>query len=109
MRIVRFLDENGKECYGRDFRDGQAVLLHGHLFHGFQECGNHGSREKLLAPLDPVAILCIGLNYRQHAAETGIKIPEYPVLFMKNPAAVAHPDDPIILPRVCTESGPGRL
>ena len=101
MRIVRFLDEKGKECYGRDLRDGQAVLLHGHLFHGFQSAGITVPVGKLLAPLDPVAILCIGLNYRQHGVETGIEIPEYPVLFMKNPAAVAHPNDPIILPRVC--------
>ncbi len=101
MRIIRFLDENGKECYGSDFRDGHAMLLQGHLFHGLQEMGTRVSVKKLLAPVQPVAILCIGLNYRQHATETGIKIPDYPVLFMKNPAAVADPGDPIVLPRVC--------
>ena len=101
MRIVRFLDENGRERYGHDFRDGQAELLEGDLFIGLKETGTRVFVKKLLAPLNPPAILCIGLNYRQHAAETGIKIPQYPVLFMKNPAAVTHPDDPIILPGAC--------
>ena len=77
------------------------MLLEGHLFQGLQETGTRVSVKKLLAPLQPVAILCIGLNYRKHAIETGIKIPEYPVLFMKNPAAVANPGDPIVLPKVC--------
>lgn len=55
---------------------------------------------KVLAPLSPPAILCIGLNYRRHAQETGAKEPEFPVLFMKNPASVQHPGDPIRLPRM---------
>jgi 2-keto-4-pentenoate hydratase/2-oxohepta-3-ene-1,7-dioic acid hydratase in catechol pathway len=55
--------------------------------------------QKLLAPVEPVAIFAIGLNYRQHAIETGAKIPDFPVLFMKNIAAVQNPGDPIILPR----------
>ena len=101
MRIVRFLDDDGREQYGHDLRDGQAELLEGHLFHGFRESGTRVSVRKLLAPLEPPAILCIGLNYRQHAAETRIEIPRFPVLFMKNPAAVAHPHDPIVLPAVC--------
>ena len=52
-----------------------------------------------LAPIEPSSLLCIGLNYRQHAAETGAEIPRYPVLFMKNPAAVQHPGGFIDLPR----------
>lgn len=101
MRIVRFLDDNGKECYGQSFGEGQALLLEGDLFGGLKETGTQVCVKKLLAPLQPPAILCIGLNYRQHAAETGIKIPEYPVLFMKNPASLAHPHDPIVLPAAC--------
>ena len=101
MRIVRFLDDDGREQYGHDLRDGQAELLEGQLFQGFRESGTRVSVRKLLAPLEPPAILCIGLNYRQHAAETRIEIPRFPVLFMKNPAAVAHPHDPIVLPAVC--------
>jgi 2-keto-4-pentenoate hydratase/2-oxohepta-3-ene-1,7-dioic acid hydratase in catechol pathway len=39
------------------------------------------------------------LNYRQHAAETKAKLPPYPVVFMKSPAAVIGPGEPIVLPR----------
>jgi 2-keto-4-pentenoate hydratase/2-oxohepta-3-ene-1,7-dioic acid hydratase in catechol pathway len=46
-----------------------------------------------------VSLLCIGLNYRHHAVESGGKIPEYPVVFMKQTAAVQNPNDPIVLPR----------
>ena len=44
------------------------------------------------------ALLCIGLNYRRHAAETGAAIPQRPVLFMKSPGAVQDPEAPIELP-----------
>lgn len=53
---------------------------------------------KVLAPVAPPAILCIGLNYRHHAAETGVKVPEQPVLFMKSPGALQNPGDPIEIP-----------
>lgn len=43
-------------------------------------------------------IFCIGLNYRQHAAETGAKIPEQPVLFMKATSSINGPFDPIPMP-----------
>jgi 2-keto-4-pentenoate hydratase/2-oxohepta-3-ene-1,7-dioic acid hydratase in catechol pathway len=44
-------------------------------------------------------MLCIGLNYRQHAAESNAPLPEFPVLFFKNPSALQHPGEPIVLPR----------
>ena len=43
--------------------------------------------------------LCIGLNYRDHAEEAGMPIPEEPILFMKATSAIVGPDDPVILPR----------
>lgn len=43
--------------------------------------------------------LCIGLNYSDHAAESGMAIPEEPVLFMKATSAIAGPDDDIVIPR----------
>jgi len=54
---------------------------------------------KLLSPVQPVAIFCIGLNYRQHAEESNAPIPQQPVLFMKSPGAVQNPGDDIVLPR----------
>lgn len=56
---------------------------------------------RLLCPLDrPGKILCIGLNYRDHAIETGQSIPDEPIVFCKMPTAMVGPDDPIVLPRV---------
>ncbi len=99
--MIRFTDEKNRECYGYDYHDRSAALLTGHLFEKMENTGRRVQVKKLLAPLQPAAILCIGLNYRQHANETGAKIPESPILFMKNPAALANPDDPIVLPRSC--------
>ncbi|MDM8525268.1 fumarylacetoacetate hydrolase family protein [Desulfococcaceae bacterium HSG8] len=103
MRIIRFADKNGEDYYGHNYRDGIATLLEGRLFDGFQDTGQDVRVEKLLAPLQPTAILCIGLNYHEHARETGAELPSHPVLFMKNPASVNHPGDPIILPRSCLD------
>lgn len=44
-------------------------------------------------------IVCIGLNYRDHAEETGLPIPDEPVIFAKFPSAVSGPDDDILFPR----------
>lgn len=43
--------------------------------------------------------LCIGLNYSDHAAETGAKIPEHPILFFKANSAIVGPDDTVVIPR----------
>jgi len=47
----------------------------------------------------PHQILCIGLNYRDHAAETGQAVPEEPILFTKSPNTLIGPDDDVQLPR----------
>jgi len=43
--------------------------------------------------------ICIGLNYSDHAAETGAEVPPEPIIFMKATSAICGPNDPIILPR----------
>src|SRR5436305_1518123 len=47
----------------------------------------------------PSKIVCIGLNFRDHAAETGAKIPAEPIVFLKATSALAGPDDDVIIPR----------
>ena len=46
--------------------------------------------------------LCIGLNYTDHAAEMGMDIPKYPILFLKANSSIGGPDDPIVMPRGST-------
>ncbi len=77
--------------------DGSLVRLGGDPFESPRETGEVVAGE-LLAPVVPPAIYCIGLNYRAHADETGFKVPEFPVVFMKAPTAVQHPGGPILLP-----------
>jgi acylpyruvate hydrolase len=56
---------------------------------------------KLKAPIaHPEKIMCVGLNYRDHAEEGGHEIPRYPTIFAKYPNVVIGPYDPIIIPRV---------
>lgn len=57
------------------------------------------------APISrPGKIVCIGLNYRDHAAETGAAIPTEPVVFLKDPATVVGPFDTVLIPRGSTKT-----
>jgi 2-keto-4-pentenoate hydratase/2-oxohepta-3-ene-1,7-dioic acid hydratase in catechol pathway len=59
---------------------------------------------KLLAPLPaPQKIICVGLNYADHARETGKEPPPEPVIFCKFPTAVSAHGDPIVLPHLSNE------
>ena len=94
MKIIRYQDSKGNIHHAADNR-----RIDGNIFDSYTVTGEKADIHKLLAPVAPTAILCIGLNYRQHAHETNAPIPAYPVLFMKNIAALQNPGDPIQLPR----------
>lgn len=53
---------------------------------------------KLLAPVKPSKIVCVGRNYREHAAELGNRMPDEPLLFLKAPSAIVASGDEIELP-----------
>jgi 2-keto-4-pentenoate hydratase/2-oxohepta-3-ene-1,7-dioic acid hydratase in catechol pathway len=99
MKIIRYRSPAGEVAFAQQHSDGTATRLHGDLFAGLTPTTEPAEIAKLLAPIIPAAFLCIGLNYRQHAAETHAPLPKCPVLFMKNAAAVQNPGDPIVLPR----------
>ena len=52
----------------------------------------------------PGKFLCVGLNFSDHAEETGMPVPETPVLFMKASSSLCGPNDPIIIPRGATKT-----
>jgi 2-keto-4-pentenoate hydratase/2-oxohepta-3-ene-1,7-dioic acid hydratase in catechol pathway len=56
------------------------------------------SEVTLLAPVSPSKIVCVGRNYREHAAELGNKMPEEPLLFLKPSSSLIGPGDAIELP-----------
>ena len=98
MKIVRFAQDDQSIVLAAAHDDGSTTRLEGDLFGELTDTGAPVGG-KLLAPLPPRDILCIGLNYKYHAAEGNAPVPKYPVLFMKNSTAVQNPQDPIVLPR----------
>ncbi|MGW0708526.1 fumarylacetoacetate hydrolase family protein [Streptomyces sp. NPDC002643] len=63
------------------------------------------SGERIGAPIArPHQILCIGLNYRDHAAESGMAVPDEPILFTKSPNTLIGPNDDVRIPRGSTKT-----
>ena len=54
------------------------------------------SEAKLLAPCEPTKVVCIGLNYRAHAAESGQQVPPEPLMFLKPPTSVIGPGEDVV-------------
>ncbi len=103
MQIIRFLDSTNRKRYGLARPNGTAELLKGSPFGRLATAQKRTKVVKLLAPVEPAAIIGIGLNYRDHAREIGAGIPRKPVVFMKNPSCVTNPDDPIVIPASCVD------
>lgn len=105
MRIVRFTTR-GKTKYGI-LEDNIIRSLRGSPFARFTSPSNSSvfdghsydlDEVRLLAPCLPSKIVGLGLNYRSHAEETGLRIPRVPLIFLKPSTAVIGPGDAIILP-----------
>jgi 2-keto-4-pentenoate hydratase/2-oxohepta-3-ene-1,7-dioic acid hydratase in catechol pathway len=99
MRIIRFqTDDNGP-------RNGWVLgdkvgLLEGTPFGEFRRAEADFSLDevKLLSPVIPGKVICVGRNYAAHADEHGAKVPEVPLIFLKPPTTVIGPGDSIYLP-----------
>jgi 2,4-diketo-3-deoxy-L-fuconate hydrolase len=119
MKLARF-GEPGAERAGVILEDGTRVDVSAYAGdYGEAFFGGHGVRDlrdwlarhgasaprvplsaRIGAPLvRPSKIVCIGLNFRDHAAETGADIPREPVIFFKSTTALAGPNDPVAIPR----------
>lgn len=116
MRLVRF-GPRGREQPGcldaagglRDLSgvttDISAVTLGGDLLQRLRETVPESlprvpGAPRLGAPVGRIGkLVCVGLNYREHAREARMKVPTEPVLFMKATTAINGPDDPIRMPR----------
>ena len=98
MKIIRCLDRNGNIVHAAQSPEGPAWKIAGDLYGSFEVTGVKVEVKKLLAPIQPSSIICIGLNYRKHAEETGAKFPEYPVVFFKGINTLQNPGDAIQIP-----------
>jgi 2-keto-4-pentenoate hydratase/2-oxohepta-3-ene-1,7-dioic acid hydratase in catechol pathway len=104
MHIIRYQDPVGAIHFGSQKSDGTSLRCTGDLYSGLRETNEKADIAKLLAPLEPSQILCIGLNYRHHAAESGLQPPERPILFTKGINTVQNPGDPIEIPVTAASS-----
>ena len=98
MRIARVARPDGPDFV--EIVDDHAVLLDGHPFGGARRTDQAAplADVRLLAPIIPSKILCIGRNYADHAAEFGNDVPEEPLVFLKPTTALIGPGDSIVLP-----------
>ncbi len=74
----------------------------GDIFEDWQETTREWPLEdvRLLPPVTPGKIVCIGRNYQEHAAELGNVVPKEPLIFLKPPSSVIGPEEPILLPSI---------
>jgi 2-keto-4-pentenoate hydratase/2-oxohepta-3-ene-1,7-dioic acid hydratase in catechol pathway len=98
MKILRHMSPTGP-AYAALQADGTAREISGDLYGAFRVTDRSVMPGKILAPISPVNILAIGLNYRRHAEEGGKGVPERPMLFIKATSSLQNPGDPIELPR----------
>ncbi len=106
MRIVRFRAD-GAPSWG--VVDGDQVLAaSGTPFVDFEPGDPVGALAdvKLLAPVHPRAIVCVGRNYKSHAEEFGNAVPGEPILFLKPPSSVVGPGDEVHYPELSKRVDP---
>jgi 2-keto-4-pentenoate hydratase/2-oxohepta-3-ene-1,7-dioic acid hydratase in catechol pathway len=78
--------------------DGAHHALEGDLFGDWRRGPSVEAPTLVLAPVVPSKIVCIGLNYKDHAAEQGKPLPAEPLIFLKPSSAIVSPGEPIELP-----------
>ena len=97
LRLYR-IDHSGTPRYAAE-REGRWRLVDGDIFNGFSE-GPEIAPEgvTLLAPVTPSKIVCVGLNYKDHAAEQNKPLPPEPLIFIKPSTSVIGPGAAIETP-----------
>ncbi len=119
MKLIRF-GAKGQEKPGVQLKDGRKIDVsafgqdYTETFFGGEgledlatwleenasECPTIGNEVRLGTPLvRPSKIVCVGLNYTQHAAESGMGVPKEPVLFFKATTAIVGPNDDLVIPK----------
>ncbi len=98
MKFVRF-EKNQEISYG--IVDSEKIIrIEGSPFSGYKETSQiYGIHDvKIMTPCSPSKIICVGLNFRDHAKELNMPLPREPVLFMKPPTALLEHEGAIIYP-----------
>lgn len=103
MKIARGIDNQGNVVHVYPV-DSNFCIVEGNIFSGeYTLTSRTADIRRWLSPVEPRAIICIGLNYKQHAIESGLEIPSEPVVFFKNPASVIGHEQAVVIPDVCED------
>jgi 2-keto-4-pentenoate hydratase/2-oxohepta-3-ene-1,7-dioic acid hydratase in catechol pathway len=105
MKFCRFVPKSA----GLDSRVLPSYgLIEGEIIHGIsappwlkwsrEEASLPIREARLLAPIEPSKIVCVGRNYAEHAAELGNEVPKEPLIFLKPPSSVIAPEEPVLMP-----------
>jgi 2-keto-4-pentenoate hydratase/2-oxohepta-3-ene-1,7-dioic acid hydratase in catechol pathway len=99
MQIVRYAKGNEEPKYGWIFEE-KIGAIEGSPFGEYRrlEALTPLDSVRLLAPVQPGKIICVGRNYVEHAREHQAEVPDIPLLFLKPPSAVIGPGESILLP-----------
>ncbi len=99
MRMIRYQTKKDPPRYGWVLENAVGAI-EGDPFGEFRrlEANQNLDSVRLLAPVLPGKIICVGRNYAAHAREHDAEVPEVPLLFLKAPSAVIGPGDKIVLP-----------
>ncbi|MEM6551385.1 MAG: fumarylacetoacetate hydrolase family protein [Planctomycetota bacterium] len=123
MKLIRF-GQTGEERPGVELPDGTRKDLSNHFSDWDRAFFNRGGLDRLASVIEDTAglpdvpanarlgspvprpgkVVCIGLNYADHAEESGLAVPEEPVVFLKASNTVVGPYDPVLIPRGSTKT-----
>ena len=99
MRIVRYQIKNDEPQYGW-ILENKVGAIEGNIYGEYRRLETilPLPEVKLVAPVEPSKIICIGRNYAEHAKEHDAEVPKVPLIFMKPPSSIIGPGEAIILP-----------
>jgi 2-keto-4-pentenoate hydratase/2-oxohepta-3-ene-1,7-dioic acid hydratase in catechol pathway len=100
MRIIRFQSQDGRVLHGVECGDGAATVLRGSVTEGFVRTQDRASIVKLLAPIVPTDIICIGRNYpgMQQNQPDWDRDDSTLEVFLKPSTSLLHPGDSVFVP-----------
>jgi 2-keto-4-pentenoate hydratase/2-oxohepta-3-ene-1,7-dioic acid hydratase in catechol pathway len=99
MKLIRYEYQGSAPAWGA-LEGDDIIALEGNPFEGLRRGAVVGNvaYARLLAPVQPSKIICIGRNYAAHAAELGNEVPKEPLIFLKPPSSIIGPGEAIVLP-----------
>jgi 2-keto-4-pentenoate hydratase/2-oxohepta-3-ene-1,7-dioic acid hydratase in catechol pathway len=103
MKFVRY-EFKGVQAYGI-LEDNFIKEISGSIFGDYEptSASHRIDDVRLISPVEPSKIICVGLNYKEHIKELNYQLPEFPSHFLKPLTAIIGPEDSIIYPRVAEQ------